>query len=155
MLAGCGSETGTADPGNAGAGTQPQVSPSPADRLAEAQAGAEAEIARLTWPDRYRLTVEGLTPKLGDPEEFPMTEEHGADLASIWNLCAWLREGVDRIGAGASAEQLDDAADHIDQWASGEPDGAYYEEFSGGIRMGDPTAANEYIAANDCSNFPS
>lgn len=154
LTAACTSGSSSA-PGEAGGRDRPPVTSSPADRLAAAQAGAAAEIERLSWPESYRPTIEGLTPKLGDPDEILLTAENGAALANIWNLCAWLREGVDRIEVGAPPTQLEDVAAHIDEWAAGDPDASYYAEFSDGIRTGDPTSANEYIAANDCGNFPS
>lgn len=110
-------------------------------------------IERLDWPERYTPTVEGLTEKLGTPDDVIYTEENGRDLVIIWNLCAWSLEGVDQISAGAAPAQLSEVADQIEGWAAinGEP--LQSEELADGVRIGDPSDVTAFAAAN-CTDFP-
>lgn len=117
--------------------------------------GLRKEIDRLTWPEAYVPTVEALTPKLGDPEEWLMTERDGTDIANFWNLCAWLDEGVDRIEAGATPAQLAEVADRIDAWPEDQPDTLDVKGLAAEVRMADPTGSNQFIEANNCRPFPS
>ena len=132
----------------------PSASPKGGTGLAAAQAGLGHEIERLTWPDAYTPTVESLTPKLGDPTEIVLNEEMGTSLASIWNLCAWLNEGVDQIEASAAPAKLDEVAAQISDWTAASPDGVDTSTLIEGIRTGDPTDANQFIEANACRPFP-
>jgi hypothetical protein len=154
MLSACGS--GSDRPRSGGSTTTAASSASPkADTgLAAAQAGLGREISRLTWPDAYTPTVESLTPKLGDPKEIVLNEDMGTSLANIWNLCAWLNEGVDRIEASAAPAKLDEVASQISDWAAASPDGVDTSTLIEGIRTGDPTDANQFIEANACRSFP-
>lgn len=155
LLMGCGSSDDGAE--KRPPTTQATI-PSPEAGLAAAKKGLNAEIERLEWPEAYVPTVEGLTPNLGDPETFIMSEAFGADLAGDWNLCAWLVEGVDRVEAGASPEQLDGAADKVEARVAGttttEEETEYFATMIDGIRTGDPSGANAYIEANGCRPFP-
>ena len=155
VLGGCG-----AGGSGTGSGSKPADPASGAASVEEtgvavAQTAFRQEIDRLTWPTAYRPSIDGLSSKLGDPDEVVITSETGKDLANIWNLCAWLNEGVDRIGRSAPPEQLEEAGDRIDAWAADTADPLGAGRMADQIRTGDPTGPNQFIVANDCRDFPS
>lgn len=156
LLVGC---SDAADPAPGAAGEPPGADgaqpPSPAEGEAAGRAGIVAEIDSLTWPEGFEPDVDQLVEYLGDPEENILTEQNGADLANIWNLCAWAVSASDQLADGASPDELSEAVAGVERWkevASYDP--ALADFFLDDLRLGRPTSVNVFINDNTCRPYP-
>lgn len=117
-------------------------------------------IKKYTWPPRYTATADSLWRHVAPGAIDTNFQESDAESeAGFWNLCAWVNEARDRLATPGG--DLTEVSDAFGEWMRvKDPEGwdkafdGIVKDFQDALRLGDPTAFEDYEDANQCSNFP-
>lgn len=126
---------------------QTKTSRPPANNRAEVLPWVEKANAKVTWPDRYKLTPDAIYTRFMEPaKDVQFVERDAVDMVNIWNVCAWTLQLIDDT---KGRKPVDAALAALATLAEGDYQ-QMLEPIISEARLGGITTASQFTTANDC-----